>query len=678
MESILGAVDLSPASGLVAAWAALFAHKMDRPLVLLHAINVPSDSIHPSPQFISRDESMQREDRCREALQALMPPDLASGGGQIVFGDPAEMVQQYCRRHAVAMVVAGSHGVSGLERFFLGTVVERMARMLPCPLLVVRPNRREPPRVRSIGICCDRSRTGGQLVARAAFLARAFGAELHIFSALEAALDTAIQEPVEMPYGQAQAELQSRWREKLAVMVPAQLRDSLKVTVRLAFGEASDEIRMLVGHERLDLLLVGVRNRSVLGQWMVGSTTEALLRQAPCPVLVVPVRALSRGAVLWGDSEPPEQPRPTGIARDEAFLAHRCDGDHPENPERIQAVFAALDELEGTLPLIAIDPRTASLEELTLVHDLSYVMRIAATAREPFSRLTPDTYACSRSYEAACRAAGAVIAAVDAVMDGRLRNAFVPVRPPGHHAEIGKAMGFCLFNNVALAAEYARAVKGVQRVLIVDWDLHHGNGIQHIFEEDPSVLYISTHQYPCFPGTGHYLETGRGRGEGYTVNLPLGKGWSDGDYAALFLHVVAPLAMDFQPDLILAAAGFDIHRQDPVGRMRVTEQGFAGLTRILMDIARLCCKDRLVLALEGGYHRHALAASVDAVLHELSGRTHTDPDALAAGANKRRVRSVVKRCIHVHGKAWTGLGVHAKKIHCFPTPKMWKLFLREP
>jgi acetoin utilization deacetylase AcuC-like enzyme len=430
-----------------------------------------------------------------------------------------------------------------------------------------------------------------------------------------------------------------------------------------------------------------VRNRSVLGQWMVGSTTETLLRRAPCPVLVVPVRALTRGVVLCRDLEQPVQPGPTGIVRDTVFLAHRCDGEHPENPERLQAVFAALDAMEDTLPLTPIEPRTASLEELTQVHDLAYVLRIAATAKEPFSRLTPDTYACSRSYEAACRAAGGVMAAVDAVMDGRLRNAFVPVRPPGHHAEIGKAMGFCLFNNVALAAEYARAVKGVQRVLVVDWDLHHGNGIQHIFEEDPSVLYISTHQYPCFPGTGHYVETGRGRGEGYTVNLPLGKGWNDGDYAALFLQVVVPLAMDFKPDLILVAAGFDIHHQDPVGRMRVTEQGFAGLTRILMDIARDCCRDRLVLVLEGGYHRHALAASVIAVLHELSGRTHTDPGALADGARKRRVRSVVKRCIHVHGKVWPGLRGRVcaapkgmrKLISTFiRSPKMRKLLLLGP
>jgi acetoin utilization deacetylase AcuC-like enzyme/nucleotide-binding universal stress UspA family protein len=652
MESILGAVDLSPASQLVASWATLFALKMDRPLLLLHAIHVPSDPIHPSPEFIGSDDSAHREARCRAALQALMPSNQVSWGGEIVFGDPAEMVQQYCRTHHVSLVVAGSQGVTGLRRFLLGTVVERMARMLPCPLLVIRPNRTYPPRIRSIGVCCDRSQTGRALVSRAAVLAQAFDADLHIISALEAALDVAIQDPAEIPYGQAQMELQSRWRKKLAAMVPAQLRDSVKVTVHLAFGEASDEIPVLVRNDRFDLLLVGVRNRSILGQWMAGSTTEALLRQAPCQVLVVPVDVLTQAWGLWGDSEQPAQSRPTGIVRDAVFLAHRCDGEHPENPGRLEAVYTMLDRIENTLLLTPIASRAASLEELTQVHDLSYVRRIAATAKEASSRLTPDTYACSRSYEAACRAAGAVMAAIDAVIDGRVRNAFVPVRPPGHHAEVGKAMGFCLFNNVALGAEYTRTVKGLQKVLIVDWDLHHGNGIQHIFEEDPTVLYISAHQYPCFPGTGHYLETGRGRGEGYTINLPLGKGWDDGDYAALFRRVVMPLAMDFKPDFILAAAGFDIHRLDPVGRMRVTELGFAGLTRALMDTARSCCRDRLVLVLEGGYHHHALGTSVGAVLSELSDKTHADLDALAAKAKDRRVQPVVKRCIHVHGNHW--------------------------
>jgi acetoin utilization deacetylase AcuC-like enzyme/nucleotide-binding universal stress UspA family protein len=655
MESILGAVDLSPASQLVAAWATLFALKMDRPLLLLHAIHIPSDPIHPSLEFIGSHSLTHRQDRCKATLEELLSTDLVSGGVEIVSGDPAEMIQQYCRTHPVAMVVTCSRGLTGLKRFLLGTVVERMARMLPCPLLVVRPDRSAPPRIRSIGVCCDRSQSGLALVLQAAALAQTFDAELHILSAFEAALDTAIQETMGLPYDQAQMELQSRWQEKLMALVPPQAQDSVKVMIHLAFGEASDEIPILVRNIRPDLLMVGVRNRSILGQWMAGSTTEAVLRRSSCPVLAVPTDTLTQTGRLWGYPEQTAHSRTTGIVRDAVFLSHCCDTDHPENPGRLEAIFAMLDGIEKTLPLTPIASRAAAMEDLTQVHEMAYVLRIAATAKGGAVRLTPDTYACSRSFEAASRAAGAVMAAIDAVIDGRVRNAFVPVRPPGHHAEVGKAMGFCLFNNVALGAEYARAVKGMQRVLVVDWDLHHGNGIQHIFEEDPSVLYISSHQYPCFPGTGHYLEIGRGRGEGYTINLPLGKRWGDGDYIALFRRVVIPVAMDFRPDFILVAAGFDIHRQDPAGRMRVTERGFAGLTRVLMEAAHSCCRDRLVLVLEGGYHHQALSTSVGAVLRELSDQTHADLEILAAKAKARRVQPVINRCIHVHGKVWPHL-----------------------
>jgi acetoin utilization deacetylase AcuC-like enzyme/nucleotide-binding universal stress UspA family protein len=652
MESILCSVDLSPTSKPVAAWAVMFARRLNLPLLLFHAIHEPYDPLHPSMEFERGGDLARRRARSSADIEALMQSADVTWRLEIASGDPAEMVQQYCRTHRVALVVAGSQGVSGLKRFFLGTVVERMARMLPCPMLVVRPDRTVPLQIRTVGVCCDRSETGRVLVTKAAALALRFNAELLIFSALEAALDPVIGESVEVPYGEAQSELQMRWQEKLASMVPSQMRDALKVTAHLAFGEALDEIPDLVRDCRLDLLIVGVRNRSTLGQWMAGSTTETLLRQAPCQVLAVPSGSLTLRDELWGHPNLTPPSGPTGIVRDNAFLAHRCAGHHPENHKRLESIYAMLDETAESLPLTFIASEAASLENLTLVHDLAYVLRIAATAKQDYTQLTPDTYACSRSYEAASRAAGAVMAAIDAVVDGDLRNAFVPIRPPGHHAEVSRALGFCLFNNVALGAEYARAVKGLQRVLVVDWDLHHGNGIQHFFEEDPSVLYISTHQYPCFPGTGHYLEMGRGRGEGYTINLPLGKGWGDGDYVALYRQLVAPVALGFDPDLILVAAGFDIHKQDPVGRMRVTENGFAALTRILMDVAQACCQDRLVLVLEGGYHATALSASVRAVLTELSDQTHADPAALAAKAKVRRVRPVIKRCCHVHGHIW--------------------------
>ncbi len=656
MDSILCSVDLSPASKPVAAWAAMLARKLNLPLLLFHAIHAPSDPIHPSVEFERGGDLLRRQSKSSAAIAQLMQSADVDWSQKIASGEPAEMVQQHCRTHQVALVVAGSQGVTGLKRFLLGTVVERMVRMLPCPMLVVRPNRPVPPHIRAIGVCCDRSEAGRVLVTRAAVLARRFDAELQIFSALESALDPGLGEPADIPYSEAQFELQTRWQERLACMVPAEMRDAVKVKVHLAFGEALDEIPGLVHDGQPDLLLVGVRNRSTLGQWMAGSTTETLLRQAPCQVLAVPMGALTPSNGLWGRAHLPLPGGPTGIVRDDAFLAHRCAGNHPENHKRLESIYAMLGAEDGALPLASIASRTASLEDLTQVHDLAYVLSIAATSDQDYTQLTPDTYACSRSYEAASRAAGAVMGAIDAVVDGKVRNAFVPVRPPGHHAEVSRALGFCLFNNVALGAEYARAVRGLQRVLIVDWDLHHGNGIQHFFEEDPSVLYISTHQYPCFPGTGHYLETGRGQGEGYTINLPIAKGWGDAEYVALFRQLVTPVAIAFNPDLILVAAGFDIHKLDPVGRMRVTEEGFAALTRILMDVARSCCQDRLVLVLEGGYHIKALSDSVRAVLAELSDQTHADLDKLGAKAKARRVRPVIKRCSHVLGHFWSCLG----------------------
>jgi acetoin utilization deacetylase AcuC-like enzyme/nucleotide-binding universal stress UspA family protein len=643
MDSILCTLDLSPEAAIVAAWAAEFARRLNLPLLAFHAIHTPSDAVYPSAEFERGGDLERRQAECSAAIAAVMHTIDIPWRMEIVYGEPAEMVQQYCRTHDVALVVTGSMRLTAFKRFFLGTVVERLVRMLPCPLLVIRSGRFAVSGLTQIGVCCDRSESGRPLVAWAAELARAFGARLQIYSALETTLDSTAEA---MPYTQAQDELQQHWRDDLIAMVPAQGRESLEVAVHLAFGDALDEIPALVGAHAPDLLIVGVRPRSTLGQWMAGSTTESLLRRAPCHVLARPLGVPGPSAAARSSGQV------TGIVRDAAFLAHRSAGEHPENPKRLESIWAMLDAAQAGLALFAIPPRVASVHELSQLHDPAYIQKIAATADRDFTQLTPDTYACADSYEAARRAAGAVLAAVDAVVAARVRNAFVPVRPPGHHAEFGKALGYCLFNNVALGAAYARAVKGMQRVLIVDWDLHHGNGIQHLFEADPSVLYISTHQYPCFPGTGHYLEIGRGRGEGYTINLPLGKRWTDADYAALFQQIVVPVARSFRPDLILVAAGFDIHKKDPIGRMRVTELGFAALTRIMMDLAHGCCQDRLVLVLEGGYHAEALAASVQAVLAELSDQTHTDPDQVALKAKARRVRPVVRRCRHVHGGTW--------------------------
>ncbi len=349
MESILCSVDLSPASKPVAAWAILVARRLNLPLLLFHAIHVPSDPLHPSTEFERGGDLARRRARSSAAIEKLMQTTDVTWHLEIASGDPAEMVQQYCRTHQVALVVAGSQGLTGLKRFFLGTVVERMARMLPCPMLVVRPGRSVPRQIRAVGVCCDRSEDGRVLVTRAAALALGFNADLYIFSALEAALDPVIGEPVEVPYGEAQTELQMRWQEKLVSMVPSKMRDALKVTVHLAFGEAMDEIPNLVRDRQPDLLIVGVRNRSTLGQWMAGSTTETLLRQAPSTVLAVPTGSLTSSLGLWGQPSLPPQNGLTGIVRDDAFLAHRCAGSHPENHKRLEGIYAMLDAVEGRL-----------------------------------------------------------------------------------------------------------------------------------------------------------------------------------------------------------------------------------------------------------------------------------------------------------------------------------------
>jgi acetoin utilization deacetylase AcuC-like enzyme len=230
-------------------------------------------------------------------------------------------------------------------------------------------------------------------------------------------------------------------------------------------------------------------------------------------------------------------------------------------------------------------------------------------------QLDPDTYTSPESHEIALLAAGAAIDAVERVMGGSHQAAVAMVRPPGHHAERDRAMGFCLFNNVAVAAAHARA-QGAAKVAIVDYDVHHGNGTQHIFEADPHVLYISTHQFPYYPGTGAAEEVGRDAGRGFTVNVPLEVGAVDEDYQLVFATVVGPLLRQFEPDLILVSAGFDAHERDPLGGMRLSTGAFAAMTQELRAVAEECCRGRIVSVTEGGYDLQALAASLDAVIGE--------------------------------------------------------------
>lgn len=216
-------------------------------------------------------------------------------------------------------------------------------------------------------------------------------------------------------------------------------------------------------------------------------------------------------------------------------------------------------------------------------------------------------------------------------------------------------MGYCLFNNVALGAMFARESLGLKRILIVDFDVHHGNGTQHFFEQDPWVLFFSTHQYPHFPGTGSFTETGLGRGEGYTVNIPLGKGYGDGEFIAIFEKLLRPIALEFEPDIILVSAGFDIHKSDPMGKMKITTKGFAGLTRSIMETAAICCGGKLVFSLEGGYNLKTIGKCVKVILNELAGHTLCSIPELTARASRKKFDHAFKRCRHVHKQFWKNL-----------------------
>lgn len=308
----------------------------------------------------------------------------------------------------------------------------------------------------------------------------------------------------------------------------------------------------------------------------------------------------------------------TGLVYDPRYLDHDMGMGHPESPNRLRAIMQQLERSGTAARVTPIVPRMAEDAWLTQIHSPEYVASLKRHA--PASgrvSLDPDTSMSPGSLTAAYLAAGGALAAVDAIMAREVEQVFCAVRPPGHHAEAGRAMGFCLLNNVAIAARYAQKQHGLSRVLIVDWDVHHGNGTQHSFEDDPSVLFFSTHQYPHYPGTGRDSERGRGAGEGYTINVPMEAGEGDDEYRAIFQKVLVPAADDFKPELVIISAGFDAHKDDPLASMGLTEDGYRDLTGLVAGIARRHAQGRILSSLEGGYHLTALASSVDAHIQAL-------------------------------------------------------------
>jgi acetoin utilization deacetylase AcuC-like enzyme len=308
---------------------------------------------------------------------------------------------------------------------------------------------------------------------------------------------------------------------------------------------------------------------------------------------------------------------PVAFVFHEGCLRHSNGAGHPERPERLTAIRDHLARRGLLDRLLPIRPSPCPLERLARVHDPGYVEAIRRACERAPARLDPDTGVSEGSWEAALLSAGGAVAASDAVAAGRAGAAFVCTRPPGHHAERARAMGFCLFNNVAVAARYLQDEHGLGRVAIVDWDVHHGNGTQAIFEEDASVFYFSTHQHPFYPGTGGRNETGRGEGRGATLNVPLPPGSGDREYRAIFRDVLRPALDRFRPEAILISAGFDAHRDDPLAGMSLTAEGYAGLTEEVRRAAEAHGGGRIVSLLEGGYDLMALAESVEAHLRGL-------------------------------------------------------------
>lgn len=302
----------------------------------------------------------------------------------------------------------------------------------------------------------------------------------------------------------------------------------------------------------------------------------------------------------------------------EVCLEHKTGWGHPERPQRLDAVNRHLQELGLWQELDVLEARAATIEEITRSHGRGHVEKIIALIEGGARDLDGDTSVSARSLEAARFAAGSALMGIDLMRKGRVRRVFCAVRPPGHHAESERAMGFCIFNNVALAAAHARAIGLAERVLIIDWDVHHGNGTQQIFNQSPDVFYYSLHQFPFYPGTGSAHEIGAGEGRGYTLNRPLPAGSGEAEYLRLFERDLQQIGDRFRPQLIIISAGFDAHRDDPLGGQLLTEKSFAKMTLAAVGLAESYARGRLLSVLEGGYDLHALALCAEHHLVALS------------------------------------------------------------
>ncbi len=308
----------------------------------------------------------------------------------------------------------------------------------------------------------------------------------------------------------------------------------------------------------------------------------------------------------------------TALLHHDDFVLHDVGPDHPERPDRIREIINKIDESTLAEELIKVEAQESPRDLLALNHTLQHLEWVEQLHKLPrATAVSADTVACAETPRIARIATGAVLGAIDAVMEGQADNAFCAVRPPGHHAENDRAMGFCFFNNVAIGARYLRTHYQLDRVAIIDWDVHHGNGTQHSFSADPSIFFFSIHQYPHYPGTGAANESGSGLGEGTTLNIPVAAGSDDQTYITHFEQSLLPHLERFQPDFVLLSAGFDAHERDPLGQVNLSTEGFATLSNIVLQAASDLCDGRFVSTLEGGYDLDATADSALAHLQAL-------------------------------------------------------------
>ena len=338
--------------------------------------------------------------------------------------------------------------------------------------------------------------------------------------------------------------------------------------------------------------------------------------------------------------------RRSAVVVDREYLKHQPGEFHPERPERIRVLLDLADKLDPQ-KFQLLPPRAATRSDIESCHSAEYVALVQSTSKTNQYALDGDTLTCRDSFGVGLLAVGGFLRLLDSMAAQVTRNGFALVRPPGHHALRNRAMGFCLFNTIAIGAQHLKRNYGAKRILIMDWDVHHGNGTQEAFYDDPSVLFISTHQSPYYPGTGAVDEVGLNAGEGYTVNVPLPAGCADAEYLQVFKEIVIPAASQFQPQWILVSAGFDAHRRDPLGGMGVTEEGFGAMARMLLRLAGQYADGKIAFLLEGGYDLAALGNSVAAVLNAME-RENDDEDSAKSGSQS--IQPLVRKIHQVHEK----------------------------